>query len=186
MIIYLNWSSSAGKTTIIKQIQELTNKPLIHRSVDHFWDLLDEKFCAEWKLAHLGYKFIQKQDENGYIVKIEKWEIWKKIDKLMIETIYNSAKNWFDVIVDDVLEYDYEINFVKKTLSDFNPVFVKVSCPLEIIKQREIDRGDRYRWLARGTIENIDKMNFKYDLIIDSSKSLLKNAKKIMEFVGLC
>jgi len=56
MIIIINGCASAGKTSIIKEMQKLCNKPLLHVGIDcfTFWTLsiqrLHQKDLRSWNL----------------------------------------------------------------------------------------------------------------------------------------
>ncbi|MBS0585452.1 MAG: hypothetical protein JSR76_04015 [Verrucomicrobia bacterium] len=41
MIIFLNGTSSAGKTSVAKKIQELYPEPLLHMGIDSFFFSID-------------------------------------------------------------------------------------------------------------------------------------------------
>ncbi|MBR6506174.1 MAG: AAA family ATPase [Clostridia bacterium] len=148
-IIFLNGVTSAGKTSIVKAFQARADKFYYALSNDLFQETVGLKYLHE--------------------------DYWQHICDAVI-MLYHTAKLFSDmgknVIIDGILIEREEIsphyNQMREILKD-NPLdIVEVYCPLDICKQRNIARGDRYEtqsedqaaWMAD---------NIEYKLSVDTS-----------------
>ena len=149
-IIYLNGVTSSGKTSIVEALQA-------HREVffyvvanDLFQEMIGEEYLKE--------------------------DYWKYLGEVII-LMYHTAKLFSDmgknVIVDSILvERDgiaphYER--MKEILRD-NPLdIVEVFCPLEVCRQRNIDRGDRFETQSDEQAKLMAK-DISYSLHVDTSR----------------
>ncbi|MBK23249.1 MAG: hypothetical protein CME70_04510 [Halobacteriovorax sp.] len=94
----------------------------------------------------------------------------------------SAIKSGLLCIVDTVFEEGCFERFSKK-LSGVKPFYIKVFCPLEILKQREAERGDRKIGTAEGQFD-ITHLGIKYDLELDTSKlSPEESVSKILRIV---
>ncbi len=124
-IIYLNGVTSSGKTSIVEALQARRGVFFYVVANDLFQEMIGEEYLKE--------------------------DYWKYLGEVII-MMYHTAKLFSDmgknVIIDSILvERDgiaphYER--MREILHD-NPLdIVEVFCPLNICRQRNIDRGDRY------------------------------------------
>ncbi|MBR0512804.1 MAG: AAA family ATPase [Clostridia bacterium] len=124
-IIYLNGVTSSGKTSIVEALQARRDVFFYVVANDLFQEMIGEEYLKE--------------------------DYWKYLGEVII-MMYHTAKLFSDmgknVIIDSILvERDgiaphYER--MREILHD-NPLdIVEVFCPLDICRQRNIDRGDRY------------------------------------------
>ena len=72
MIIFLNGTSSAGKTSTAKKIQELYPNPMLHMGIDHFFFSVDPRYMGDGQEAHLGYQFVRTDDAMGTKIEVKK------------------------------------------------------------------------------------------------------------------
>lgn len=171
MIIYVNGPSSSGKSSIIKAVQFIYDKPIVNVSVDMFTKSIDNKFSWFGNKSNILHTFRQKQDKKWYITEVILGKHAWTFKKIMNEMILNFAKKWFDIIVDDVVKNDKDLQSIKKKLGKYGILFVKITCPLNILNEREMIRWDRAWWLARRQSEKMKKMNFPFDISIDTSNT---------------
>ena len=141
-IIILNGTSSAGKTSIAKQLQKQMSECYLHFQMDSFWDMVPEH--------------IEANSEN-----------FPHLKDAMIESAYALAKTGHNLIIDIVFMPD-QLNALKEKLKEFDTLTFAITASLEITEQREKDRNDRKIGLARSQYNKIHK-NTIYDLIIDTS-----------------
>ena len=124
-IIYLNGVTSSGKTSIVEALQARRDVFFYVVANDLFQEMIGEDYLKE--------------------------DYWKYLGEVII-MMYHTAKLFSDlgknVIIDGILvERDgvaphYER--MKEILRE-NPLeIVEVFCPLDLCRQRSIDRGDRY------------------------------------------
>ena len=65
-IIFLNGSSSSGKTTLARAIQDLSDEPWMCIGIDTLIDLMPLRYVYLGDKTDVGYfKFIPHKNENG-------------------------------------------------------------------------------------------------------------------------
>ena len=158
-IILLNGPSSSGKSTLALQLQSL----------------LKEKLSKIYEIVSIDD--FMKISKNETIYEDDVYEI--SLD------MCNAAKKKLDtcdgVIIDHVITSKRIFTQLKEELSDYDIFMVHVTCPLEILKQRENSRGDRCLGSAEASYKYLYPKT-GYDLVIDTSKaSLEKNAYEIFK-----
>ena len=124
-IIYLNGVTSSGKTSIVEALQARRDVFFYVVANDLFQEMIGEDYLQE--------------------------DYWKYLGEVIL-LMYHTAKLFSDmgknVLIDSILVEREGIaphyERMKEILRD-NPLdIVEVRCPLEICRQRCIDRGDRY------------------------------------------
>ena len=149
-IIYLNGVTSSGKTSIVEALQARRDVFFYVVANDLFQEMIGEDYLKE--------------------------NYWKYLGEVII-IMYHTAKLFSDmgknVIIDSILverdgiapHYDR----MKKILRN-NPLdIVEVFCPLDICRQRNIDRGDRYEKQSEEQAE-LMATDVQYSLRVDTSK----------------
>ncbi len=124
-IIFLNGVTSAGKTTLVEALQNRDDVFFYVVANDLFQEIVGEKYLREnyWKYLSqailLMYRTAKMISDQGYHVLI---------DGILVERpeIAPHLQQLLDIVGDNPLDV------------------VEVACPLEICRQRNIARGDRY------------------------------------------
>ena len=143
-VLILNGTSSAGKTTLAKELQVNLDGVYLHCSIDAFWHMTPPTIGAgSHNFPHMKLAFA-------------------KSVKALAVTGHN-------VIVDIVFNGKKSYDELSSALSGIEHVVVKVDCAIEELERREISRGDRDVGLARSQIETVH-LNVPYDFIIDTTK----------------
>ena len=148
-IIFLNGVTSSGKTSIVEALQERDDVFFYVVANDLFQEMIGEKFLRE--------------------------NYWKYLSEVII-MMYHTAKLYSDmgknVLVDGILVEREEIKPHYQQLLEIlkdNPLdVVEVYCPLDICRQRNIIRGDRYETQSDEQYELMAE-NIKYSFKVDSS-----------------
>lgn len=152
-IIYLNGTSSSGKTTIAKELQNQLLDPFMYLSLDSFFYFYPKKY---WDAEN-------DEDHNVFL----------KIAPMLIrgfrETIYTLANSGNNLIVDDVLESSEQQEMILSLMQNMNVFWIGIKCPLDILKEREKIRGDRMFGLAEYQFDKVHTL-MKYDIELDTSK----------------
>jgi chloramphenicol 3-O phosphotransferase len=170
MIIIVNGCASAGKTSIIKEMQKMYDKPLLHVGIDRFWAMIPDQYKEYGLKAHEGYLFSQTVDsDNNPVVHVKKGSFGKKVAATMPQVIKCFADCGHHVAVDAIFTGDMQLHNYVKALKDHTVYFVGLICELQELERREKQRGNRSLGLARGQIESIHKYKAYYDLMIDST-----------------
>lgn len=150
-IIFLNGVTSAGKTSIVEALQERDEVFFYVVANDLFQEMVGDKYLRQ--------------------------NYWKYLSEVII-LMYHTAKLYSDmgknVLIDGILVEREEIKPHYQQLLEIlkdNPLdIVWVYCPLEICRQRNIDRGDRYETQSEEQHALIAE-NIKYSVTVDTSVS---------------
>lgn len=148
-IIFLNGVTSAGKTSIVEALQERDDVFFYVVANDLFQEMVGEKFLQE--------------------------NYWKYLSEVII-MMYHTAKLYSDmgknVLIDGILVEREEIKPHYQQLLEIlkdNPLdVVEVYCPLDICRERNIARGDRFESQSDEQQELMAK-NIEYALKVDTS-----------------
>jgi chloramphenicol 3-O phosphotransferase len=146
-LIFLNGTSSAGKTSIAKAFQRLHVEPCLYASVDAFIFMFADHVRANDAMR-------------------------RKVLPPVISAFHRSlpmlAACGFPVIVDHVIESRKWVVECANALAGLHAYFVGVHCPLEVLEERERKRGDRQIGFARWQFERVHTYG-EYDLTLDTS-----------------
>lgn len=148
-IIFINGVTSSGKTSIVEALQE--------RDDIFFYVVANDLFEQM-----VGEKYLQQN-------------YWKYLSDVII-MMYHTAKLYSDmrknVLIDGILEEREEIKPHYEQLMEIlkdNPLdIVEVYCPMEICKNRNFLREDRYEAQSEEQLELMAK-NIKYSMKVDTS-----------------
>jgi len=159
-IIYLNGVSSTGKTSIARVIQD---------TADEFFYLIGSDI--------LMYMVGEKHRLTNYV----------KYEYEMFLNMYHIAKLLSDmgknVIIDCALFETPELpNHYQKMKNIFNNNFmltVNVTCPLEVCRERNLKRGDRYEFQSYEQDKIIDK-TVTLDFTVDTNKHSSEECAKMI------
>jgi chloramphenicol 3-O phosphotransferase len=186
MIIIINGCASAGKTSIIKEMQKLCNKPLLHVGIDRFWAMIPDQYKEYGSKAGEGYFFLRTVDDNNNpIVHVKKGPFGEQISTTIPQVIKCFADCGNDVAVDTIFTDDVELYKYVYALRDHTVYFVGIVCELQELEKREKQRGNRSLGLARGQIDSIHTYKDYYDLIIDSTHcDAATCAQNILNFIN--
>jgi len=184
IIIFLNGVSSAGKSSLAKNLQDLFKEPFLHLGIDTFGAMLPERFQGVGAYASLGWEFKSSADSaERPVIEIVTGCIGKKLLAGMQHSVGALANAGNNLIIDEVLLKQEDLESYRRILQGFRVYFIGVTAPLEIIEEREKLRGDRCLGLARGMYD-IVHVNKIYDLVVDTSMySPFDNACRIKQFI---
>ena len=163
-IILLNGPSSSGKSTLAQAL-----KTLIFNECHKRYDLVSiDDFL--------------KMSPKEKIYEDDVFEISNNLCKKALEFL-ESGKG---VIIDHVITSERIFNQLKDNLSSYPIKTVHITCPLHILKSRELERGDRSPGSAEASAEYLYPKE-GYDLTIDTgAKSPSENALLIFnELINL-
>ncbi|HEX2915397.1 MAG TPA: AAA family ATPase [Chloroflexia bacterium] len=162
-IIYLNGISSAGKSSIIKELHPRLTQPYFSIGIDLFIEMVQERY---WNCEPAG--FVVVRDEAG--AHIVGGPVAHQIDQAMLHTVVALAASGNNVLVDDVILSSQTLENRVRMLADFEVWFIGVKCPLEVAEQRERERGDRTIGMAKAQFKRAHPLDI-YDLEVDTSRS---------------
>ena len=168
-IIFLNGTSSSGKTSILKILQDQLPDPYLDMGIDRFIFMLPKRYLERplWddvlgKAVHAG--------TSGM-----------RLFSGMHHAIAAAARQGNNVIADHVFVERAWVQECAQLFADSHAYIIGLHCPLEILEQREKDRQDRTLGQARAQFDVVHKYA-KYDLEVDTSKLSPQHcAQKIVE-----
>lgn len=162
-VIFLNGTSSSGKTTIAKELQKSLDEPYLHMNIDDFLQRLPEASLAdaEYLSRALPVLLAGFDDSNAAIAR---------------------AGN--NVIIDHVLQEPSWISHCARAFQGLKVVFVGVRCPLEVLEARERARGDRKEGMAAYQYDRVHSYD-RYDIQVDTSEMTVDECvSAIREYVS--
>jgi len=168
-IILINGTSSAGKSTIAKALQDILEPQFYLTGIDHFLRSFHERLIV------ISSEENAPSPETWLAIfeneKFKRLEIGPRGYQMlagMYSSIASLAESGIHSIVDDVIWDLRAFEIAVSTLPAENVFFVGIQCPIEVAEQREIDRGDRALGGARFFGERVHE-HAKYDLEVDSA-----------------
>lgn len=186
MIIFLNGCSSAGKSTIARSIQHLSPTPWLHLGIDAFLNMMPAKYVEFGAKADQGFHFIQEQDEEGPIMRIESGPFGNAVCRSIPRVVKSLADDGHHLIMDEVLFGNEMLHDYAQTLHNHTVYFIGVLCDLKTLEEREILRGDRAWGLGRDQITRVHSPSRPYDLTVDTShQSGFDCAHEILKYIEI-
>ena len=162
-IIFLNGTSSAGKTSIARSLQQQLSDPYVHIALDAFLDM----FPPCWLDTQGGFGEIQPSGSDA-TEAIYIGPIAQRLFSGYHRSLAACAIAGNNLIVDHVLLERRWLQECVALLADFSVFFVGVRCPLDVLEVRERERGDRGPGQARKQF-NLVHVDALYDFEVDTS-----------------
>ena len=167
-IIFLNGTSSSGKTTVAKELQNMLDEVYLYFSIDNYLNNLPSKFTGTY-------------DDFNKVMSEQGSNIIKGFHRMLTAV----AKEGNNIILDHLLESETIVRDCQKAFKDIDVLIVGLRCSLEEAERRESERPDRRKGQARSQYEIIHSYG-EYDLEIDTTSAPIKdNTEKIKEFISL-
>jgi chloramphenicol 3-O phosphotransferase len=151
-VILLNGTSSSGKTTIARALQNKLAEPYMLVSIDGFFQLYPERFLDPKNEAEM-------QIVAGLLPAVVSG---------MHGSVAALAGAGNNVIVDHVLQEEGWLRECVTGWAGLDVLFVGLRCPLDVLEKREENRGDRNPGTARYQFERVHAHEL-YDLELDTS-----------------
>ncbi len=202
-VVVLNGTSSAGKTSIAKALQEIMDEPYVHTGVDHFLPRLPAKFSVTsdghnpdsapyFLLVYSGgaQRMVAAREEgdavygSGILTEVRIGPKGVALLAAMYRGLAALAMAGGNVIVDDVIYDPRVLGAAVDALHDLRVLFVGLRLPREVAERRERERGDRGPGGAAAFYDLVHAHGV-YDLELDTSAySPMECAQKIKEELG--
>jgi len=179
-VILLNGVGSVGKGSVAKALQEIVAGPYLHVAMDAFLDMLPARY---WDHDE-GLRFVPRALDGQPAIEVTSGAVSERLLSGMRRAVRALAEAGNDLIVDEVAERpamaDYE-----RLLAPFRLHRVGLTASLEVLEQRERQRGDRTIGLARWQVAHLHRGQ-RYDLEIDTSEATpMQCATRIKAAFGL-
>ena len=157
-IILLNGPSSSGKSTLARVLQTL---------------IMNER-AERYEVVSIDDYLEMSPTETIY--EDDVFEISENICRRALELLGEGS----GVIIDHVITSERIFDELKEQLSSFKMRMVRVTCSLDILRARELERGNRSPGSAEASAEYLYPKE-GYDLVIDTGvKTAEENARLII------
>ena len=159
--ILLNGSSSSGKSTLARELQALAG----------------ERKAGDYSVVSIDD--FMKTDPMETIYEDDVWAVSGDLCERALEILRSGS----GVIIDHVITSERIFRQLKETLYAYPLRTVRVTCPLNVLLEREKARGDRCSGSAESSARYLYPRD-GYDLSVDTSvKSPRENALAIAEIL---
>ena len=171
-IIFLNGTSSAGKTTLAHALQEYFAEPWIHMALDQFRDGLPDKYrglnSPEGTSGARGLNVVPVTDVAEPFTEVRFGACGQRMLRGMRRAIAAMVSAGNNVIIDDIILQPEFLDDYLHTFAGLEVYFVGVWCPKTVISQRELARPGRFPGTAVGHFDACHQHGV-YDIRVDTS-----------------
>jgi chloramphenicol 3-O phosphotransferase len=156
-VIFINGSSSSGKTTILHFLQTVLEEPFLEVGIDKFIWMLPERYLNRplWDDV-LG--LAEKAGETGHVLV-----------RGMHHAIAALSESGINVLADHVLVDQSWVENCVNLFFELPAYLIGIHCPLDVLEEREKNRNNRTLGQARLQFPVIHKYTV-YDLEADTSE----------------
>jgi chloramphenicol 3-O phosphotransferase len=169
LIIFLNGASSAGKSSIVRELQSRWNGPLIYLSLDAVISQMPFQYTGDGALSEKGFPLIQQKVNGKTCVKAMSGEYGYKLNEIYALHAKATVEAGFDVVIDYVLLDKEMLSPFKYAFIDLEVCFVGVRCDSEELNRRNLMREDRIDGLSVAQDNTIHFCQNAYDLTVNST-----------------
>ncbi len=177
-IIFLNGSSSAGKTTLAIMLQQLLDEPYQHIALDQFRDGMPGRYrglnSPGGTPGSSGLNIVPEEKDGELLTHIRFGEHGEQVLCGMRRAIAAFARAGNNVIVDDLLFRPEYLDDYALALAQIPAWLIGVRCSLAVVNEREGQRTGRFPGTATSHFHEVHAHNAGYDLEVDTSASTPK------------
>jgi chloramphenicol 3-O phosphotransferase len=156
-IIFLNGTSSSGKSTLIKGLQAALDEPFLELGLDKFIWMLPKRYLNQ----PLWDEILGQADSAG--------ELGHQLVSAMHHAIHSAASAGMNILADHVLVEPAWVSDCAEIFHDQQAYLVGVRCELSVLEQRERERRDRTLGQARKQYKKVHAHGM-YDFEVDTGK----------------
>ena len=179
-IIILNGTSSAGKTTLARALQQYFVKPYLLAGIDKYVFMLPSKYLNQ----PLWSDVFTYDYEKDKISAVRTGPLGHRLVSAMHHSVAAIAHSGFDVIVDHVILEQAWLSEMATLFSEFTIYFIGIRCPLAVVEQRERDRKDRTLGQAAAQFHTVHAGK-TYDFEVDTSHGTPdESAQAIIDYIA--
>lgn len=157
-IVILNGTSSSGKTSLVKALQNLLDEPFLDAGLDRFLWMLPPRYLR----PPLWDEVLGRAVEAG--------PAGHRLVAGMHHAIEALSRSGCNVIADHVLVEPAWLHECSRLFADLPAYLVGVYCPLAVLEERERERKDRTWGQARAQLGRVHAHGI-YDVEVDTYKA---------------
>jgi len=182
-IIFLNGTSSAGKSSIAHALQERLDDLYLHTGLDHFLWVLSPCFFDHNQEDKCGFRIIQGVGEDPLAVALTKQPEGKRFAFAIHRAMLELAEMGMNLIIEEALFDEDDFQDYLNLFHNYRVYFIGVDADEEVLEQREKLREDRRAGIAKG-LRKVVNRNKTYDLTIDTTFiSQEEAAERIIQYM---
>lgn len=168
MIILLNGTSSSGKTTIARIMQERFDGVLLLYGVDTMVQTAFPEKCDYPPCDEQAVRATVREIDGVPHATLTIMPYMYPVYRAAVEFYRRLSGLGYDLIVDEVLFDPVRISQYFEILSRETVYFIGIKPAKEVAVRRERERGDRTIGLAAGLYDQVYNPLFSYDLCLDT------------------
>ena len=177
-IILLNGTSSSGKSTLVRALQERLPEPWIEIGIDRFVFALPKRYLDQPLWSEV-FRYVRPDGRADGPFTIETGPLGERLVGGMHRTAAALAEGGLDLIVDHVLLEDRWLDEMAALWAPFRVLYVGVRCPLDVVLERERTRRDRTIGQAEAQHAVVHRWG-GYDLEVDTSALMPEEAASVI------
>ncbi len=166
-IILLNGTSSSGKSTLVRALQDRLPDPWLEIGIDRFVFALPGRY-RDQPLWSDVFRYVRDYAGRPDRFTIQAGPLGERLVSGMHRTAAALADEGIDVIVDHVLLERAWLDECRRLWAPYAPLYVGVRCPLHVVQERERNRRDRTIGQAAAQFAVVHRWG-DYDLEVDTS-----------------
>jgi chloramphenicol 3-O phosphotransferase len=170
MIILLNGTSSSGKTTIAKIMQEKYPGVLLLYGVDNIVQNAFPLKCDFPPFDEQAIKVVVKEIDGQPAAKLIVSPFMYPVYRAAVCFYKMLSEQGYDIIIDEVLFDENRISQYFELLFGEKVYFIAVKPEKKVAVERETMRGDRLQGLAAGLYNEVYNPIFTHDILLDSGQ----------------
>lgn len=155
-ILFLNGTSSSGKSSLLKALQKALPEPFLDMGIDRFIWMLPSRYLDR----PLWDDVLGKAVHSGPLGRV--------LFSGMHHAIAAASNRGLNVIADHVFVEQEWVTECAGLFAERHAYLIGLHCPLAVLEQREQDRKDRTLGQARAQFDVIHKYT-TYDLELNTS-----------------
>lgn len=166
-IILLNGTSSAGKSTVARAVQELMEEPYLHTGVDHYQMAFPPNLVnieGSLEAEAVGWEVVY--DETG-LQSVRIGPMGRRLIQGLYKMIAALADTGINLVIDDVIWDPWILRTAVSALHTYPVHFLYLDLSIEAAKEREKARGDRGPGNVNYFYPLVRELNGVYDARID-------------------
>ncbi|MFT7841197.1 chloramphenicol phosphotransferase [Saccharothrix sp. BKS2] len=171
-VVLLNGTSSAGKTTLARAIQDESGTPFVHWGIDTLFGLVPPNRGGgrDGPLSRDGFWYDRTgSDADGRpSVVIHCGGFGRRVLRSAQLAAAAFARGGDDLVVDELLPAPDLLSGWAAALSGLEVLLVSVTCPLAVAERRERERSNPVG-PARGHFGAVHDHGVPYDLTVDTT-----------------
>jgi chloramphenicol 3-O phosphotransferase len=179
-VIFVNGSSSAGKTTFCRQLQDAMDHPYLVVGFDDFIFMAAPRYFRGADTHRQDELDIFTRDGVEMVRTSRPGEPLRVVARFgpvfrtLIDSMAPAVRALVDagnaVIFDQALHDEQMAESCRNSLAGLDVFSVGVTCPLPVLEARERERGDRVLGRARGLADVVHTL-WAYDVEIDTGST---------------